>query len=408
MTVSSVMSRPTPKASSRVRNWAIAIAATLGAFVLLVIVTTQLPPSPQEWPSSTENMRADGAKAVAQVLRANGVAVDEVTVLDDAITAARPGTTLVIVLRELLSDTALARLDSVPADLVVIVTSPSQSSVEDLTEDRVSASRLYGTPKTVFPECEDPDAVAAGSAFQGQVVLYADYDDSGINRCFDPYSSLYVDLRTDAHRVSVLAGTQFVRNDSITQEGHAALALRVLGRNPTLTWYLPSEDALPGADDPQVQSSNVIWKMFPGWAGPALAILLAAGAAAAFWRGRRFGKLVPEALPVAVPASEAAAGLGRLYRQSHACGHAGAALRAACAARLASRFGLPASAAPDVVCSRLSDALHVSPDLVQHLVYGPPPATDADLLVLAANLRQLEDGQFVQSSVSPTSTVGGS
>ena len=420
---SSVMSRAVPKASPRVRNLIIAIVATLGAFVLLIIVTTQLPPSPRETANSTENVHRDGAKAVAQVLRANGVAVTEATELDATISAARANTTLAIILSDPLSQAAIDRINAVPADVVVIATmsaSFSSTTVSSLTEAEVMVT--WASPGTAAQaNCADPDARAAEIAVRGSLELVVS---KGATGCFGSLGSLYADLRTDVHRVTVLAGDQFIRNDSVTREGHAALALRVLGRHSALTWYLPGEDAFPSADDPDLDTGSVIWKMFPGWAGPVLAILLAAGAAAAFWRGRRFGKLVPEALPVAVPASEAAAGLGRLYRQSHACGHAGAALRAATAARLASRFGLSASSQPDVVVSRLSDALHVPPDLVHRLVYGPPPATDADLLVLAVNLRRLEDGTILATNtvmlhevaastpasmgVSPTSTVGGS
>jgi len=119
-------------------------------------------------------------------------------------------------------------------------------------------------------------------------------------------------------------------------------------------------------------------------------VLLVAGAAAALWRGRRFGALVPEALPVEVPASEASSGLARLYRQAGARGHAAAGLRAATVHRVAARLGLPASASPELVAERLGAAAGTPPSLVYELCYGPPPATDAALVELATALTDLE------------------
>lgn len=378
----------------RIRNLVIGALALFGAFVLLVIVTTQMPPSPQETTNSTQNSHARGAKAVAQLLRANGVAVTEVTRLDDAIGAARPGSTLAIVLSANLSEDALARLAEAPADLVLIETMPYTTNLMALTGDIVGSSQADSPPKKVYARCSDPDATAAGSVTTGGVSLYVGQDpDRPATMCFGfgQFSEvLYADLPLPGHRVTVLAGDHFVRNGTLADEGNAALALRALGRNATLTWYLPGTDAQPGGNF-FGEDDDIIWTLFPGWARPAFAVALAAAAAAAFWRGRRFGKLVPETLPVAVPAAEAAAGLGRLYRQSHACGHAAAALRAATAARVASRLGLPPSSPPEVVVPRIADATHADANLVGRLIYGPAPATDDELLALATSLRQLEN-----------------
>ncbi|MDR1806680.1 MAG: DUF4350 domain-containing protein, partial [Propionibacteriaceae bacterium] len=105
---------------------------------------------------------------------------------------------------------------------------------------------------------------------------------------------------------------------------------------------------------------------------------------------RRLGPLVPEPLPVAVPASEAAAGLARLYRQAGARGHAAAGLRAATAGRLAARLGLPPNAQPATVGERLGLALGRDPGTIVGLLYGPPPATDAELVALAQQLHEVE------------------
>ncbi len=58
-------------------------------------------------------------------------------------------------------------------------------------------------------------------------------------------TALFAQTQTDRHRLTVIAGDRWLRNDTITENGNAALALRVFGRNQNLVWYLPGADALP-------------------------------------------------------------------------------------------------------------------------------------------------------------------
>ena len=393
------MSRPLKPSKSRPR-WIIGILVTVIAFALLVVSTLLLPPSPETLPDSITNSRAAGTKAMAQVLRANGVTVTQVTELDAALSAAQAGTTLAIVTSADLSSTALDRLNAAPADLVVIATGLSfnsfYSTVEGLTDDAVTLSSSTGSKGHVAATCGEPDALAAVSITVGAMALYPLSDEwpADVAACFPISGSanidvLYAGLQVRSHRVTVLAGDQTVRNDTIASEGNAALALRTLGRHQTLTWYLPGADA---QDDqaPTLDPTGNVWGLLPPWSQPVLGLGLVAAAAAAWWRGRRFGKLVPEKLPVHVPASEAAAGLGRLYRQAHACGHAGAALRAATISRLATRLGLPPGTEPNVVVRRIAEATDTRAEALSALLYGAPPATDPELLDLATRLQHLE------------------
>jgi len=410
------MARPLASGPSK-RRWVIPIVVLLAAFVLLAVVTAFLPASVETTADSVTNARANGAKAVAQVLRANGVTVSQVTALDGALAAARPGTTLALVVSDQLSTDTLNRLDDVQADLVLIVSSPGSGStpydtVLSLTGERVAIGPGVTDTASQPANCRDADATAAQSATPPQtaLVLYqgpasgtGDTTWCFSDSTFSTGGYLYADTLLPAHRVTVLAGDQFVRNGAIAQEGNAALALRTLGRHQTLTWYLPGADALAGNDsggsslDPMAD----MWALMPPWAQLVWAVGLAAAAAAAVWRGRRFGPLVPEALPVAVPASEATEGLGRLYRQSGACGHAGAALRAATIGRLATRLGLPVSSSPETVVHRIAEASGREPGALDALLYGPPPGTDEHLLSLATGLQRLESA-FGANQAQPT------
>ena len=161
----------------------------------------------------------------------------------------------------------------------------------------------------------------------------------------------------------------------------------MLGRNPILTWYLPGPDAVATTDGDD--SGVNLMALFPPWAGPAFWLLLAAGAASALWRGRRFGALVREPLPVEVPAS------GGVVRAGLCTGRRAPRTRRRRAAagtvhRVAPRLGLTTAASAELVIERIAQASGEPSEQLRDLVYGPPPTTDAALVELATRLADLE------------------
>jgi hypothetical protein len=375
-----------------VKRWLVAGGVVFVLFAALVTLTALLPESPDRTSGSITNPRPAGVRALGQVLAADGVHVTQVTSLEEAADTG-PDATLAVYLAAELSEEALSRLSDVPADVVVVHASGSPlDSVLTLTDGLVSSDYWWAADEHPRAGCADPDAVAAGTISPAGVGLYAESD--RVTTCFvgEEDTALYADTSTNSHRVTVVAGSDWVRNDTITSEGNAALALRVFGRHPSLVWYLPGADALaqPSQWDDPTGSGFDAFSLLPPWSRTVLAMLLVAGAAAALWRGRRFGALVRENLPVEVPASEVSSGLARLYRQAGARGHAAAGLRAAAIHRVAGRLGLSANASPDLVVERLAGASGEASDQVRALCYGPPPTSDTDLVALATALTDLE------------------
>jgi hypothetical protein len=379
-----------PPGRRRTRRWLIAGAVVVALFAALVTATAFLPESPDRMPLSATNPRPNGVRALAQVLERNGVEVVQETTLAEAVAAAPALTTLVVVLTQDLSEAAIAELNQVRADLVVVHAGGyGVTSIDALTEGRVTTD-YWWSPTDLPPraDCSDPDAEAAGTLTASDAALYPlDY---GVVACFaNPDEvALYASLYTREHRVTVIAGDDWLRNDTILEEGNAALALRVFGRRAKLVWYLPGGDAV--ATGTEAGGPFDLFTLLPPWSRAVLAVLLVAGASAALWRGRRFGALVPEPMPVEIPASEVAGGLARLYRQAGSRGHAAAGLRAATLHRLARRLGLPASAPAELVVERLGQHTGYSPEYLHGLFYGPPPPTDAALVELATALTDLE------------------
>ena len=111
----------------------------------------------------------------------------------------------------------------------------------------------------------------------------------------------------------------------------------------------------------------------------------------ALWKGRRIGPLVAERLPVVVRASETVEGRGRLYRSRRASDRAAEALRTATLQRLLPRLGLGPNAAPPAIVAAVVGRSRPRPGVsCGTLLFGPPPATDADLVNLAHALDNIE------------------
>ena len=112
--------------------------------------------------------------------------------------------------------------------------------------------------------------------------------------------------------------------------------------------------------------------------------------AAAFWRGRRFGPLVVEDLPVTVRASETMEGRARLYAKGSARLRAVDSLRIGAVQRVARACGLPATATVDAVVLAAADLTGRPPSEVHAILVGEIPRTDAEMVRLSDALLTLE------------------
>lgn len=377
------------------RRWLATRGPVLGLAIVLVFVVlaSLLSPRTSQLPFAPDNPKPDGARALAQVLGDRGVTVHFTRSRTDVLERARPGTTLAIFNSQILPQDLLESLASSRSDLALF--EPSSSLLESASQGGLEPARAPALDtSTRAAGCSDDVGRAVGAiTSSGANYRATDDADGSVTLCFPapdaagPSGSYAQMERTDGARVDVVDDQLIVTNSVITSEGNAALALRMLGQNDTLVWYLPDPADLTESDD----APSGLMATLPSQTVPLIVLAGFVVLALMFARGRRLGPVVTEPLPVLVQAAEATRGRGRLYRRSRSYGHAAAALRAGAGDRLAGRVGLPRSASAVDLIDALARATGHPNDHIAGLLYGPPPTNDIEFVRLSAALDQLEN-----------------
>ncbi|MEU6381422.1 DUF4350 domain-containing protein [Streptomyces sp. NPDC046909] len=371
---------------TRTRGIVLALVVLLAAAVTIAVIRSDTRHGNLD-PRSADPY---GSRAIAELLADRGVSTRVVTTLDEARAAAGPDTTLLVALPDLLThrqQTGLHSATSTSGGRTVLV-APGSWSVGRLAPD-VTADPATSVASALAPDCELPDARRAGTAETGGIRYTTTHLEA--DSCY-PSERLATLLRipaTGGGDTVVLGAPDILRNDRLDEQGNASLALQLLGSRPHLVWYLPSLSDTSAADEDGERS---FLDLLPaGWKWGTLQLFVAA-ALAALWRARRLGPLVPEKLPVAIRASETVEGRARLYRKANARDRAAAALRSTTRTRLAPLVGVPVTQAhaPEALLPALSAHLRGDGQTLHTLLFGPPPADDTALILLADQLDALE------------------
>jgi protein-S-isoprenylcysteine O-methyltransferase Ste14 len=359
--------------------------------LVVVLLSSLLTARTSTVPLAPDNPRPEGARALAEILRDQGVRIEHVQSLAQATARADTGTTLLVTTTSPLFDEHIDALSDVEADVVLIA--PVGYHLAQLTDDAVQSGGL-GQPGRAEAACDDPDAQAAEAIeTTGRTLVTSDPD---VVLCFptggttEPGTTertgAYAVLTVSGHSVTIINEASLMTNAALAEDGNAALLLRALGRHETLVWFVPTFSSVGSG----LETGPGLSEILPPWAIILGVQLLVVALALALWRGRRLGPVVTEPLPITVRAAEATLGRARLYRRARSWGHAGAALRAGTAQRCATRLGLPRSAGATDVIDALARATGRPIEQVAGLLYGPPPTDDAGLLQLARLLDELE------------------
>jgi hypothetical protein len=369
------------------RNWLVVV---LAAVAVLVAVGSVL--GPALGGGGYLDPRAatpEGARAAAAILADQGVEVVRVDRLDDLLSRAGPGTTVLVVDTGVpLPEDSLARLADSGADLVLAA--PGLVTLLALAPEAAQAGES-GASGAVSPQCPDPDANAAGTiAAGGSRYLPEQGREDSVVVCYPQGdgAGTYAVIERGEGRGSVrmLGRAALLSNDELARQGHAALGLSALGSRPRLLWYLPDPlDPALTRSEAQVDPLSLLPDQVP-WVAVQLGVVVLVAIA---WRYRRFGRLVPERLPAVVRSVETAEGRARLYRTAGARDRAAALLRSDAARMLGTRLGVRRGARPADVAALTAEATGRHPAHVTALLVGPAPTDDTALVRLADDLDEL-------------------
>lgn len=369
------------RAAVRPRRRAIAGWAAIGAALLVIGAVaaaiggiSQMPAAGQLDP---ESPAPDGARALARLLEDHGVAVDVARDRAAAADALTSASTLVVTDTAPLSDEDLAALTAEAADVVLL--EPRSRDLRLLLDGSAPAGVGAGAavPDCALPEAARSGEISPGTVFEAAGDAVACYPSGG------GHGLLVRD--TDGGRIAALDATTLLTNEHLADDGNAALGANLLGRGAHVVWYLPA------LTDSDLTTAPTIGELTPDWVTPALALLAGAALAAAIWRGRRFGPLVAETLPVSVRAGETTIGRAQLYARAGDAGHAADQLRIAALDRLARLLGLGPAASVREVADAVAAHLGADRATVTDVLLDAVPRTDRELVDLADRLRDLED-----------------
>ncbi|SFO05728.1 DUF4350 domain-containing protein [Mycetocola miduiensis] len=333
-----------------------------------------------------------GAKAIAEVLRNQGVDVILPDGYDEALAASsEPGTTLALYDPSgYLAGDRLTELAGVAGDVVLL--SPGFRHLQAVAP----AVRAAGPADQYTPldaDCGDGAAARAGTISPGST--FADSEGSDAIRCFPADTGGFglLGIQDGSDRIWVLGPSDALSNDLVLLHGNAALGLGLLGGSDRLVWYLPSIADVEASGPPSLA------ELTPTWLVPVTSLCAITVLVAMFWRGRRFGPLVAEDLPVTVPAGETMEGRSRLYQRSAARTRAVDALRIGAVGRLGDALGLSRHASVGEVSDAVASALGRNPGEVRGILLDDLPGSERDVVALSDTLRDLESA--VAAAVDP-------
>jgi len=350
---------------------------------------------------SPENPAPTGAKALAEVLRQQGVEVISTASLAetrDAISDPRRTTLFLVDTEGYLDDAQLLEA----AGLVnrVIIADPGFLQLRALAPGVNQAGEAAGS---IEKSCTLPELQRV-QTISGATRVYRVGDGTAADtapntavtaQCFGDKESGYslLQLGSAEQSLTLLGATGALTNGAVINDDNAAFALTVLGAEPRLIWYLPSLDDVP--DD----GGNAFADLTPRWVTPVVLLLFITFIAAAVWQGRRFGPLVIENLPVTVRSSETMQGRARLYERSSARLRALDALRVGTIRRLGVLCGLPRIASVDEIVLAVASVTDTQVTGLRSLLIEAVPDSDGALVGLSDALLRLE--RDVEKAVRP-------
>ncbi|WP_201613863.1 DUF4350 domain-containing protein [Gulosibacter hominis] len=336
-------------------------------------------------PLSPDSPRPSGTKALVSVLQDHGVSVQQTDSLDDTENAVSPQTTLVVSdTSTLLDSDDWERIRQLNVDHLIVL-APNYTGRQWVKDVAQVAGAQESDPEQSLPagsDCGDLGSRAPRISTTSGSEYSPTGDAHGCYRGENGYALVTGSGDGAATKVTVIGQPLALTNGNIASHANAAMAINVLGENPHLVWYVPSLKDLP---EQTARSAYV-----PQWQLPAIILLIIAGITACVAYGRRFGPLVAERLPVAVPANETIEGRARLYGQAGAHIHALDAIRIGTLDRIADLAGIGRNTSAEAVADACAALAHVPRDHAHAVLITRIPENAGEMVDLANACAELE------------------
>ncbi len=339
-------------------------------------------------PLDAANPAPTGAKALVEVLRQQGVDVTVASTISQVRDLAPgDGTIFVYDPQGYLDENRFTELQTRASTLVVV--DPGFAALHSLAPDvhnAGTASRSGTLPAACHVPAANRAQTIEPAAKSPALRISSDATGASSTACFPTGGNGFAFVSTAASgtTLQLVGSPSILDNEGIARAGNAALALNLLGEHRSLVWYLPTLQDVAASGPPDLNA------LTPGWVTPLVLLLVVVFAAAAVWRGRRFGPLVVENLPVVVRSGETMEGRARLYQRSSARLRALDSLRIGTIGRLGRAVGLPSTAPVAEVCDTVAALTGSDRGSVRDLLVDAQPRTDAQLVSLSDRLARLE------------------
>ncbi|MGH3724499.1 MAG: DUF4350 domain-containing protein [Mycobacterium sp.] len=365
-----------PRLRDRWRTWAWVLAALIAIVITGFLVTKSPRPVGYLDPDATTQ---HGGHALAQLLRDRGVTVTRATTIAQVRGAMGPDSQLMVLDNGNITNDILNVLVDLPGDRLLLT---PFSDTRDRLAPLVRITSWEGD-NIADPGCDLREAQRAGAIRRYVGPTYT-FNGPGAGQA-NCYGGTLVRYTDKGRTITVLGDDTILSNLQLAKQGNAALAMNLAGRASHLVWYVPERPKVGTSTQPKSMGDLIpdqvrmaVWQL-------GIVVLLLA-----LWRGRRLGPVVVEKLPVIVRASETTEGRGRLYRSRRARDLASDSLREAARYRIVRRLGLPVDETPQVVTAAISQRIGQNPTEIHHVLFGPVPSDDQQLINLTQQLDILE------------------
>ncbi|WIK64334.1 DUF4350 domain-containing protein [Gleimia hominis] len=354
------------------------------AVVAVVLLAWFGPSSKEQVPLDAKSPGPMGTKAVVQVLKQHGVKTQSIHWANQL--EAVQGKTVVITDVDAIEEKDVAKVrNALKKARRTVILGGSEQRLHDLGIN-VRAGQAQTIAKTTYLNVHCTAGVFGNAKMVDGLAMRftaASTEDAPENCVGEPALTLPANER---HPQTVLLGDPTIyTNVSIRYYDNAAAALASLSASEDLIWYLPVLDPKTEVDP----TATGFLLLMPPWFYSAAVLAGLAVLALMLWRGRRFGRLATEPLPVVVRATETTEALGRLYEQSADPGVPLEAIRVGARHQLARAFGLGTHFHPAVLVRRVAARTEREENQVRDALYGKQIVYKTELIHYSRLITQI-------------------